>query len=227
MGVDLVGIIGHSFSKKEILDLPDQINKWQNINDYFTSYDKKPFKKAEWDGIINKGQLELIWRNFETTEIDKELFYKLENFDSVIDCCFGRLSIYRKTILITHWNHKYSNLKDPVMAKYILTINRMIAHHLNQNEIIYCTDSGYPTQSIQDKALSGLAYQELKQYGINTFGTPPIQLDEARKYMFFIDNLNEELGGLTLWDGDNPYWFYDSEIKDYKLKKHITKDKEH
>ncbi len=223
MGVDLVGIIGHSLSKKEILNLPNVINNWMDVNDYYTAYSKKSNKKAEWDGVMNEEQLELIWEYYESIEIDKNRLDKLENFDSVIDCGFGTISIYRKTILISHWNHKYSNLRDPDTAKNILTLNRMLSKRLSRYEIIYCTDSGYPTQAIEEKAVSGLSFEELKEFAINTFGTPPLHLDDARKYMFFIDNLNNELSDFTLWDGDNPYWHYDFEKRDYILIKRLEK----
>ena len=219
MGVDLVGIIGHTLTKKEIVSLPNEVNKWQDVNRFFSSYDERALEPAKWDGIINEEQLELIWQNFETTEINKEILNKMENFDTQIDCNFGTLSIYRRTILISHWNHKYSNLRNLETAKNILKLNRMIAKHFNQNEIIYCTDSGYPTQSIEDKALSGLEFEDLKRFGISEFGIPPKDLNEGRKYMYFIDDFNEDLNKLTSWDGEkNPYWYYDTAINGYKLK---------
>jgi len=218
MGVDLIGIIRHTMSNKEILDLPEQVNDWNNVNEFFASYSNISIEKAKWDGIINEEQLELIWKYYETAEIHKESLNKLENLDSDIDCCFGTLSIFRRTILISHWNHKYSNLKTPETAKNILTLNRMITKHFNQNEIIYCPDSGYPTESIKDQAISGLEFEKLKRFGISEFGTPPKNLNDGRKYMFFIDNLTEDLNKLTPWDGENPYWYYDNQNRGYKLK---------
>lgn len=218
MGVDLVGIIGHSMSKNEVLKLPGQINEWNDVKEFFASYGDSKIEKAEWDGVIDEQQLELIWRYYETKEIDNKILNKMGCFDSIIHCNFGILSIYRQTILISHWNHKYSNLGDPEKAKKILTLNRMIAKHFNQNEIVYTTDSGYPTQSIQDKAISGLGFEDLKRFGINEFGTPPKDINEGRKYMYFIDDFSKDLDKLTPWDGENPYWYFDTEIHEYKLK---------
>lgn len=218
MGVDLVGIIGHSLTKKEIIELPKKIDKWYDVNEFFSSYKKRPLRKAKWDGIINEEELELIWQYFESNDFSKELLKKMENFDSVIDCSFGTLSIYRRTILITHWNHKYSNLRYPESAKNILTLNRIIARHFNMEEILYCPDSGFPTQTIQDKALSGLSFKKLKEYGINKFRLPPKHINEARKYMFFIDNINSEFGEIDVWEGESPYWKYNYKLNKYELK---------
>lgn len=192
MGVDLVGIIGHTLSKQEIVDLPEKINTWHDVSDFFSTYSANPQKSpSKWDGIINEEQIELIWRYFEAEEVDKELLTKMENFDSQIDCDFGSLSIYRQTVLISHWNHKYHNLGNPETARNILTLNRMIASHFNQSEIIYCADSGYPTQSIEHMARSGLKIEDLKRFGMNRFGISPKDISEGRKYMFFIDDFTD------------------------------------
>lgn len=37
MGVDLVGAFAHSLSKKEILELPERIDSWTEVTDFFTS----------------------------------------------------------------------------------------------------------------------------------------------------------------------------------------------
>mgnify|MGYP000891914084 CR=1 FL=1 len=217
MGVDLTGIIGHSLSKEEILALPEQIDQWEEVHHFFKSYNGDSYSQAEWDGYMDEEQLELIWRYFETSDSDHALTSKLKNFDSVIDCTFGTLAVYRKTILITHWNHKYSNLRNPDTAKSILTLNRLIARRFNQEEIIYCADSGYPTQSIEHTALFGADFAEIKTHAFSQFGTPPVEIEEARKYMFFIDRTDTELEEMTLWEGESPYWRYDSEAGDYEL----------
>lgn len=218
MGVDLVGIIGHAMSKKEIVNLPYEVNQWHAVNEFFTTYSNRPIEKAKWNGIINEDQLELIWQYYEERHNTKEILAKMQNFDTSIDCCFGSLSIYRQTILIEHWNHKYSNLMVPEIAKNILTLNRIIAKCFNQNEIIYCVDSGYPTQSIFHKALSGSHFTELKKYGIDKFGNPPKDIDDGRKFMFFIDDFTKDLNQLTYWGDENPYWLYDIKTNEYKLK---------
>jgi hypothetical protein len=33
-----------------------------------------------------------------------------------------------------------------------------------------------------------------------------------------MDDFTQDLNKLTRWDGENPYWDYDTEIKNYKLK---------
>lgn len=217
MGVDLTGIIAHSLSKEEILALPGQIDQWEEVHHFFKSYSGDSYSQVKWDGYMDEEQLELIWRYFETSDSDPALTNKLKNFDTVIDCTFGTLAIYRKTLLITHWNHKYSNLRNPETAKNILTLNRLIARRFNQEEIIYCADSGYPTQSIEHTALFGANFEEIKTYAFRHFGTPPFALEEARKYMFFMDRTETELGEMTLWEGESPYWQYNTETDDYQL----------
>lgn len=217
MGVDLTGIIGHSLSKEEILALPGQIDQWEEVHRFFASYSGDSYSQAKWDGYMDEEQLELIWRSFETPEMDQTSTSKLMNVDSVIDCTFGTLAIYRKTLLITHRNHKYSNLRNPDTTKNILILNRLIAKRFNQQEIIYCADSGYPTQSIEHTALFGADFAEIKAHAFTHFGIPPLGLEEARKYMFFIDRTDAEPGEMTVWEGESPYWRYNEEAGDYQL----------
>ncbi len=219
MGVDLVAIIEHNLTLKELVDLPNQINTWDEVLDFFASYDQnqRPPIQSKWDGPIDEFQLELVWKYYEL-EDNTDIINQLNTFDSDIHCVFGSLSVLRNTILLTHWNHKYSNLEDPIKAQNILSLNRMIARRFNSNEILYCTDSTYPTQIIEDKALEGLHFSELKAFSLNRFGQPPESLNEARKYMFFLDNIDRKMDAFSFWDGTSPYWTYDSSIKEYKFR---------
>ena len=113
--------------------------------------------------------------------------------------------------------HKYGNFKIQGVAKRIIEVNRIIARHLGGEEIIYCPDSAFPTSSIEEFAFEGNSLTEIKKRGIEKFGHPPKGIDEGRKYMFFIDNIHEDIGELTEWHDWEVYWKY-NRGKGYELR---------
>ncbi|MCG8577819.1 MAG: hypothetical protein MI810_23275 [Flavobacteriales bacterium] len=213
MGVDLVGIIPHDLSKKELLDLVQRLDQYTPLKDAAQSW-----KLPHWKVDLDQKALELIWRYYESDELDTENMP--DQLDADIHCSFGMISVFRHTLLVTNWDHKYGCLYNPQRAWPILTVNRLLAQLLDQKEILYCTDSAYPTSQINDKALSGWKYDDLKDFGMKEYGTPPSDLNQARKMMFFLDDLSYDLNDLEEWDGENnPYWFYDPKSRNYVQNK--------
>jgi hypothetical protein len=163
---------------------------------------------------LDQEELELIWSYYESDELDTENIPP--RLDADIHCSFGMISVFRHTLLVTNWDHKYGCLRDPQRAWPILAINRLLAQLLDQKEILYCTDSAYPTSHIYDKALSGWKYDDLKDFSLKQFGNSPANLNEAIKKMFFLDDFSYDLNELEEWDGkNNPYWSYDSNSRNY------------
>jgi hypothetical protein len=218
MGVDLTGIIGHNLTMKDVIGLPSIINSWPELNEFASKNKNRIIGKAEWDGFMNEEQLELIWRYYEEKRFPRRLRAKMKNSECVITCTFGRLSVNRRTICLTNWNHKYWTLRYPDEAKNILELNRLVAKKLGQNEILYCPDSSFPTSIIEDHAFSGKSYYELKELGIKHFGIPPKNIEDGRKYMFFFDDMSKDLDSLTEWEGEESYWQYDKKKDEYHLR---------
>ncbi len=229
MGVDLTGIIAHNLNTKEILELPKRIDSWEEIKnirqtglkkewtDEYVSEYYSNFKSARWncEYEMNEKILELIWKDCDlgTNYSDGKIF------DNTIDSYFAIIKVYEKTLLIEQmpW-HKYGNLRNSDFAEAILKINRFIAKKLNQNKVLYCVDSGYPTQAINELALQGKIIGDLIKFSELEFGKPPKPIQEGMKFTYFIDNLDEEIEQLKDWEYEEMYWKYDSLSKKYIKK---------
>ena len=214
MSVDLMGIIAHRLSKQDLLDLPAMLDQWSPID-----ATKNP---AKWrcDYEMTPDTLEAIWQDWETNAAPPSIN---EVFDNVIDCSFGSIDVWRNTIVVCSDRHRYDFLCDPVSAAKILHANRIIARHLNAAVILYTTDSSYPTSVIIDKAQLGMTVNELIAFGIEQFGTPPKQVAEGVKYMFFIDEITTEIGELKEWNiNTDGYWRYNFGKNKYELKQNVN-----
>lgn len=219
MGVDLWGIIGHSYTKKQLLELPKKMQAWEEIYTYYNNRSgHSPSYGVSWDGATTEEDLERIWQYQEGKSAEELSLEELDELDPSIGCNFGDLYVYRNTFAVAHNWYRYNNLCDPWRGTTILWINRMLAQQLGASEVLYCPDSGYPTQMIGDLASMGWDYNSLKNYGLQEFGTPPKGVNEGRKYHFFIDPIHEPLEELTEWDGESPYWSYDKDNGYQKVK---------
>ena len=209
MSVNLEAIIGHQMSKQTLLGLPAMLDKLSDNEDI-----KSP-AKWNYDYEMTEEILEAIWQDWEKEEVTSIS----EVFDNAIQCSFGRIDVWRNTIIISRNAHHYYNLCDPVKAEKLLHANRIIAGNLNATKILYTTDSAYPTSAIIDKAQLGLDVNELIQFGIQQFGNPPKPVAECMKYMFFIDEIAEDIGVLQEWNIQaDCYWNFNSAKSKYELK---------
>lgn len=209
MGIDLYGIIGHSYTKKQLLELPTKMQNWKEIYDYYSQRSDHSSYDPIWLGARTEEDLERVWQYQEGKSAEEFSFDDLEELEPEISCNFGELYVYRKSFIVVHNWEKYKNLRDSFRGTTILWINRMLAQQLGASEVLYCPDSGYPTQVIGDLTALGWDYNSIKNYGLQEFGTPPRGGEEGRKYSFFIDYIHEPLEDLTQWEGDSPYWYYD------------------
>ena len=158
-----------------------------------------------------------LWRCLETNEPHSG---DLIGLDYTIDCFIGSINVYRNTLVINHFpEHKYGNINIPEPAMRIIKINRMVAKEIGSDEIIYCPDSAYPTSIIEEYAIEGKSFDEIKRLGIAKFGQPPKGINEGRKYMFFIDNISDDIGEINERNEYEEYWKYNREKGRYELKK--------
>lgn len=219
MGVDILGIVRHKMTAKEILFLPKRIDSWSEMKELKKDNKQMLNKPAKWNckNEMTEKALLLLWKSLETNDSQPKELY---GFDYSIECFIGWINVFRNTLVINHFpEHKYRNIDLPETANRIIKINRKIAREMGGEEIIYCPDSSYPTSIIEEYAMEGKSLDEIKKLGITEFGQPPKGINEGRKYMFFIDNLNEEIGEITERNEYEEYWKYNREIGRYELKK--------
>lgn len=217
MGTDIYGIIKHNLTAKQAISLPAEIETWQEIKELKKDDKYMLSKQAKYDGreVLDEKYIVELWNCFEKEEPMPQNLY---GYSNIIDCFLGWIKVYRNTVVITQFpHHKYGNMHYPSVAKKIIEINRIIAKKLKSNEIVYCPDSAFPTSIIEEYAREGKTIEEIKTFAIERFGEPPKGIDEGRKYMFFIDNINEEIGEITELDDWEEYWKYNYETRDYEL----------
>ena len=216
--MDILGIVRHEMNAEELLTLPQMIDSWNDVKELKNDKNQSNIK-ASWDcksPPTEKALIE-IW-NCDEKNIGRHRH--LDEYNNWIDCFIGDIHIYRKTLIISHFpEHKYGNIQHPEIAKKIIGVNRKVAQYLGGEEIIYFADSYYPTAIIQEYVTEGKSFTEIKNLAINEFGNPPKGIEKGRKYMFFIDNINEEIGEISEWDDYEGYWKYNESIGEYELKK--------
>lgn len=231
MGMDLVAIFPHKFTKNEILQLPkliDNNNFVKNLVEtkYHGNILSKPKtfpRKTNWSGstetgrIMDEKNLARIWKHYKyDTEIDV-----IEGLchDTELDCYFGDLSIYENTITATPFpEHKYGNLRNPVTSKYVFNLNRALAKFFNTNIIVYCCDSYYHPSILEEKSRMGWTIESIIKFGNDKFGIPPKEINEAIENLYFIDEFDINLDKL---DVEKKVWSrakyeYDKEQKNEK-----------
>ncbi len=221
MGVDIFGVFNHNLSIEEAVNLPKQIDSWEDIKKLklelksVHNIDHNFSKTANWiaQNEINSSSLSTLW---DAIESGTAFGAKIAGIDNIIECFLGWIRIYRHSICIVNWpEHKYANIFDPETAMKIFTINRAIAKKFNASKILYYPDSAIPTAWLGDYIEEGKTVDEVIRIGIELFGIPPSNLDDGRSYMFFIDNINNEIGSMTEINAWDKYWKYDETIEDY------------
>ncbi len=209
--MDLICLIANKYSKSEIVEINQEIDSWYDIQEYVIEYRTRidldfqvKSTKASWVNPSNETELEKSWQNQEG-EAEKVItvpwgINRISNF-------YSDLTFNRKTICICPSpEHKYANLHDPLTAKYIITLVRMIANRFGQNEIIYCVDSMYPPSLLYEEASSGKSLEDLKKIGINEFGEPKNDISDSMKDLFFFDKAETELPTFKSWNwSDSKY----------------------
>jgi hypothetical protein len=222
MGMDIFGIVSHNLSAKEAVLLPEMIKTWNEIfiiksepSLAHPDFKLKSLQKSQWENtaISNEFILNQIWEIREGSIPETK---EANGCDTTIDCFVGDIKVYRNTLTITHSpEHKYANIWHPERATRIIIINRKIAEFFGGKEVIYCPDGGYPTAILIDYALEGKTFESIKELGYKKFGLPPRGIAEGRKNMFFIDNIDDEIGEITEWTDDGDYWRYNYETNEY------------
>lgn len=211
MGVDIVAIVRHKFSTKEILNLPEVINTWTDIHEYHKSFnnDKNEEINAKWDAGIFEVTEDLIEKKWEAWESDG----RVEAFPR-IHCSFADFNINRHTInLCPSWMHKYGNLYDFFTREYVMNLIRMISNKIDSNRIIYCPDSACSTSILEEKSNQGWTLDEIEKYGILTFGKIPDDLTKSVYNYFFIDDMK-----LDLKDYNNEKFLFNRCNEEYFLE---------
>ena len=191
MGMDLIAIIGHKLTSSKILDIPKRIDDSKGILEVFRS--DKPTGKiriSKWEGPfpMTAKNIDLIWEGLRTNQ---DLQGDGFNYYSDLDTYFGDLAIYEKTITVSpNPEHKYGNLEIPDACEYIIKLNREIAKLFNANQIVYCADSYVSTGVLDEKGREGWSINEIINFGINKFGEPPKEMNQAVHNYFFIDSFD-------------------------------------
>lgn len=204
---------------KEMLSLPNRIDSWTEIKELKNGQEYMLAKKATWN-CKNEMTEAALTMFLDYLEDEKPLPKYLSGFENSIECFVGWIKVFRNTIVVSHFpEHKYGNMHYPELAKRIIKINRAIAKRTGSEEIIYCPDSAFPTAIIEEYALEGKNFETIKKLAIEQFGNPPKGIGEGRKYMFFIDNIHDDIGNLTEWKDWEGYWKYNQETGNYELKK--------
>ncbi len=229
MGVNLVGIIKHEKSASELIKFPEEIDSWNELRllrleglrkiwkeEYIIEHCCKN-EEAKWRDNFNMKEetLKQIW-----TEWDSEPDYSTGLLlNNQIESFFGTIKVYENTLIIEHspW-YRYSCLKDPDIANSLLSMNRWIAKKLNQNKVVYCVDSSFPTEIIYDFANKGKTIEEIISFATLKMGEIPKALFEGMKFTYFIDDYTDDMNKFEEWEYEDMHWFYDSESSRYKRK---------
>jgi hypothetical protein len=229
MGVDLGGIIEHNLNPKEILEIPIAINDWDEIralkkSHEFCSYNyDKRFEtqlksNSKWSEDIapTEESLLTIWDFYETGSNGA---CSVNPFQNRLSTFWGEIRFFRKVAIITHSpGHKYGNLQYPEIAHNLLSVNRKIAKQFNADKIVYCPDSGFPTETVWHEAWKGQSLDEHIYKMNKLFFEPPKTLNKAIMYYYFIDDFSSELNNFKKWTWDDSPWIYNEETNRYEFK---------
>ena len=228
MGVDLGAIIQHNLTKQEILKMPQEIDSWQNIREFKKSslndleynsehYMKYVNSKSKWseEGNPTAEILETIW-NYKESE---KSLCSINPFQNQIDTFFGEIIFYRNLALICQSpEHKYGNLLYPKIAHNIISINRKIAEKFNASKLVYCPDSGFPTELVWHESGKYHEIEDLIRERKSRFFEPPKILSEAIKYYYFVDDFSDNELKFQKWTWQDSPWVYNEEKHKYEYK---------
>jgi hypothetical protein len=191
MGIDLCSLIGHTLTPDEVKLFPSMVDSWDGVKQAYIENScgrnetlNDTLRKVDTPSFWNKYDLpvdELISTNWFATGDN--------SFRVTLEAYFGSIHIYRHTLNVElSPEHKYANLFRESSRNYILKCNRLIASYLFQKFVVYCPDSAYRTEQIQDwAAYAGHTIEDILTLANNEFGEPPNDLAEGIVNMFFVD----------------------------------------
>ncbi len=191
MGIDIVAIVNHKYSTRDILTLPERINTWTDVHDFYKNRfnDKREEISAKWDAGVFEVTADLIEKEWQAWESNGQV-----EASPRIYCSFANFKINRHTINIRPSRmHKYGNLYDYISREFIMNLMRMLAKEIDANRIIYCPDSSCSTSILEEKSNQCWSLDEIEKFGISNFGKIPKDLTKAVFNYFFIDDLKMEL----------------------------------
>ena len=208
MGMDFRMIMGHELNFDQIKNLNQDESLWKSLADFLKAelnyQPTDPYKK--WTKEPIPKNLNEFWTEIETQGYSDTTFY--------IDCFFGNITIFRKTIKIwfstifhSYWFFKHS--KDTIQ---IINIGRIFANHIGTDKILYIPDGYVKTAIIEDYSGS---LEDIISKGIREFGEPPKGISKGRKNYFFVDYIDQEIGEIKEWDEEEDFWKWDEEEKEY------------
>ena len=212
MGVDLIGITGHKLKMKEIIEFPKALDAWSDLRSYLIENDmvattRMDFKST-WKKAPDPEAIEKLWKEYETDTVSQSNW---------IETYFGDINIYRGNLTIEiDGIQKYANFRYNESTLKAINICRIIAKNLNEDKVIFCPDSAYPTSEIYDYASDGISPNEIIKKGIDKFGEIPKGISKGRKNYFFVDYVNEPIGELLDWDKEETFWRWNEKRGQYE-----------
>lgn len=211
MGMDFSMIMGHELNVDQIQKLSHDEMLWNSLANYFKTelnyQPKDPYRK--WTQEPTNENLNEFW-----TQIEEHGFYD-KTFE--IDCYFGNITVFRKTIKVwfstIFYSYKFfEHVRDTIQ---IISAGRILANHIGTDKVLYIPDGYLKTAIIEDYACKDLTIDEAINKGIKDFGKPPNGISKGRKNYFFIDYINEEIGEIREWDKEEDFWIWNENANDY------------
>ena len=192
MGMDLVAIIEHNKTPKELLRIPQTLANANSVIDLFLNqHPHDTISQTKWRGPYKMTAENLI-KIWEMEENDQEP-HEIDgfNYDTDITSFFGSIRVNKHTINISPFpEHKYRNLSNPRSSKYVFTLYRQIAILFNTKKIIYCVDSYCESSILEEKSREGWKIEKIIELGNKLFGKPPKEINEAIANLYFIDEFD-------------------------------------
>jgi hypothetical protein len=212
MGMDFNMIMEHSLSIKEIANLSEDENLWNSLDVYLKSalnYSPKN-KYVRWTQEPSKDNLNEFWVSNE-----KDLDY---NKFMEIDCYFGCITVYRKTVHIWFSTifYSYKFFHNSEHTRQIMNLGRVFAKYFRTNKILYLPDGYRKTSIIEDYASREFSLDKAIEKGIKQFGEPPQGISKGRKNYFFIDYADQEIGDIKEWDEEEDFWRWNESKSEYE-----------
>jgi hypothetical protein len=211
MGMDFYMIMGHELNSNQIQDLIQDDTLWNPLANYFKNEINyrplNPYRK--WTQEPTQENLNNFWQQIETQGYcDRTI---------EIDCYFGRITIFRKTLKVWFSTifYSYSFFENVIDTMQIINVGRIFANYIGTNKVLYVPDGYRKTAIIADYACKDLTLDEAILKGINEFGRPPKGLSKGRKNYFFVDYVNEEIGEIKEWAKEEDFWIWDEDEKEY------------
>lgn len=206
MGMDFIMVVGHKMTPKEIINFPN-LSLWNQIDLFLEKeLNYNPNEKyRKWSISPTEKMLQEYWKSW----INDEVYEEIE-----IDCYFGRINIYERTLTLKFytiwWSYKFFNhAKD---TKEIIKFGRLMAEYLGTKEILYIPDGYIKTSILEDSITNGLPLKNVIKKGIEKFGSPPSAISKGRKNYFFVDNVDEPIGEIKEWDEEENFWEWNDEL---------------